>query len=91
MLIGLGNGNSHDGEGWKPVTPGTGRMVAAADLQLQNRVSTLVADKGLGAFSNEASVPAEPELHRKEHQEEEVTDSRGKLPPAWDGGPYLLI
>lgn len=69
--------------------PGTRRMAAAADLQLQNRVGTLVADKGLGAFSNETSMAAGPEVPQ-EHQEEEVTDSRGKLPPAWDEGPYLL-
>jgi len=39
-------------------------MAAAADLQLQNKVSALVAGQRLGAFPNEASMPDKPEPRR---------------------------
>ena len=45
------------------MTSGLRRKAPAppADLQLQNSFSSLGADEGLGALSNEASEPAEPE------------------------------
>lgn len=55
VLIGLQNGDSNDGEGWKPGTFGNGRKASAfpEHVQLQNRLSALVADDWLRDLCNE--------------------------------------
>jgi len=52
-----------------------------AVLQLQNRLSALEADKGLGILSHEASELTEPEPHSSSRRKQQVTAvGRGSLP-----------
>lgn len=59
------SGNSHHDEGWKLMIPPARRKAPALphDLQLQNRLTALVADEDLGVLSNGAFQMAEPEPH----------------------------
>ncbi|KAF4803727.1 hypothetical protein TURU_013791 [Turdus rufiventris] len=56
-----------DGKGWKLMASDTGRKAPAPpqNLQSQDRVSSLIADKGMGALSNKALKPAGPKTQRK--------------------------
>ena len=60
----------HDGEGCKLLTSGIRQMAPAlpADLQLQEKFSVLVADKGLGAVPRAETELAEPEPQQHKGQ-----------------------
>lgn len=87
VLIELGDGDSHDGEGWELVTSGTRRTAPTppADLHLQNWASALVAGRGLGAVSHKAPAPAKPEPCSSSRREQQLRGVDNSLLPTQPG------
>lgn len=81
VLIGLVNGDSHNGEGWELVTSGTRSVAPASPADLQNRASALVAGRGLGAVSHEAPAPPKPEPCGSTRREQQLTAVGNSLLP----------
>lgn len=69
------SGNSEEGEGCKPVPPGTKRKapVTPECFQLLNRFTAVKAEERLGVISSRASGLTDPELQRSAKRKQQQT------------------